>query len=532
MKMYNKLTKRMHFAQVSILFFGLILSGIAQVSAKEQIENQQKAYNVQLKKYNQAKNQLESIRSEIRASEAKIKNLETDKNNAAEALQDIQRIDRENPNLGLSKKVEEARDKNREAFSAYDKEVVHLKELQIKAIAADKQVKDEIITLNSIARNIKQAHDQIVADEVEKRISNFKKTTIVEGYAEVGCGEESPRKCQSRAKRAAERDASEKGSIVVVQAATSIENFQMTQDEVKTEVQAQLSNVEVLEKGWIGDTTYVYSIRASVTPIIGASLRQQVEESIAQELGINVPEELPYSNIGIESTMAASAAEQSFDEMDRDTSHTKTDIEREEEAQRKKFAEKKSKSKAKKSKRPPVVRPEGEIESWYTLWSFGFSSNSYYDDLDNALKDLEDAGADRSTIALDVFGFYWPVNQSTLAGFIISGTSDSLEGDNNSEVSISQSLWAFSSLNFLGKTIGNGFYVRGDVGLARYSAEVKGAGVTLAEESDSGLGLLGGIGYSLPVSSESRILFSLGLGVNFLDDETFTSARFNIGGLW
>ncbi|MDH3343158.1 MAG: hypothetical protein OEM07_05495, partial [Gammaproteobacteria bacterium] len=61
-----------------------------------------------------------------------------------------------------------------------------------------------------------------------------------------------------------------------------------------------------------------------------------------------------------------------------------------------------------------------EKEDWYTYWSFGFSSNSYSGGLDTLLDSLEaQPGVDRAEIAIDMLGFYWPIQDKTALGFVI-----------------------------------------------------------------------------------------------------------------
>ena len=384
MNIDNNLMRMLNPAKYVLGGLILLLTVFPAMADDGSLQEEQQAYNVQLKKYQQSENERESIVTDIKASEAKLKELKKEKNSSQTALEDIQRIDRQNPDLGLANNVHDARVRNQTAYKNYQAEKNRLQSLRLKKIQLDNDVQNNIISLNNIARSIKQKRDSIVNEEVDKRIAKFKKTTEVEGYSEVGCGDESTSKCQARAKKAAERDASEKGSVMLVNSVTNIKNFQLTQDQIKTEVQAQLSNEKVLDKGWVSDTTYKFHIRASVTPVISASLRNQIKDSITQELGIVVPEEVSFENgsliaanpsVTTSSSGAKSNAEKSFEEMDRETGHTKTDIEREEEAQRQRFA--KQPTEKTTTKTSEVVRPASETESWYTLWGLGGASNTY-----------------------------------------------------------------------------------------------------------------------------------------------------------
>lgn len=249
-------------------------------------------YEEQYSEYQESNTRLQSLIADIQSSETRLNALAKEKINASDTLENLQRIDRENPALGLSDKVKESRERNRKSHELFSNETDNLNELKSQQISFKNDVKGKIHLLNSIRGEIQQVQQNLVAAKAQSQIERFNKTTTVEGYAEVGCGDESPRQCQSRAKRNAERNATEKGSVVLVDAATNIVDFELAQDDIKTEVQAQLSNVEVLKRGWVGDTSYMFRIRADVTPIISNNMRHKIEVSIASSLDFDVPPKL------------------------------------------------------------------------------------------------------------------------------------------------------------------------------------------------------------------------------------------------
>lgn len=172
-------------------------------------------------------------------------------------------------------------------------------------------------------------------------------------------------------------------------------------------------------------------------------------------------------------------------------------------------------------------------EDWYTYWSFGFSNNSYPGGMDSFLSGLEaQPGVDRAEIAIDMLGFYWPIADKTTLGFVISGTADAFTtpiGD----FQINQYLYGASLMKFFGKETGDGFFLRGDLGFAKASISTDiGSGGIYTIESDTGMGLLFGVGYGIPVSEQSRILLSINVSNKDIDGENWSAVSFNIGGLW
>jgi hypothetical protein len=169
------------------------------------------------------------------------------------------------------------------------------------------------------------------------------------------------------------------------------------------------------------------------------------------------------------------------------------------------------------------------VEDWYAYWAIGGSSNHYPGSLDAALNTLESApGVNRSQLAFDMLGFYWPLNNKTTLGFVISGSADRLDDSFGDYLQINHYLYGASSMHFFGKTIGDGFYVRGDVGIAKLNLDSNFGNAT----SDNGSGFLLGVGYGWPISNESRILVGLSVSNYSVENENYSTTSLTVGGLW
>lgn len=168
-------------------------------------------------------------------------------------------------------------------------------------------------------------------------------------------------------------------------------------------------------------------------------------------------------------------------------------------------------------------------EDWYTYWSFGFADNQYPGDLDAVLDTLDSLpGVDRTQGAMDMFGFYWPLEKNLNVGFVVSGSWDLFQtpiGD----MQINQYLYAASAMKFFGKEIGDGFFLRGDFGFSKAVIDVNYYG---SATTDSGFGFLLGAGYGIPVSEDSRVLLSFNVSNKDIKGDNWSAVTFNIGGLW
>lgn len=171
-----------------------------------------------------------------------------------------------------------------------------------------------------------------------------------------------------------------------------------------------------------------------------------------------------------------------------------------------------------------------EVESWYTYWAIGMADHDYPGGLDAAMDAADSVpGIDRTELGYDMFGFYWPYQNNTLLGFVVSGSSDRLEDDYGDYIQINQYLYGLSAMHFFGKEIGDGFYVRGDAGMAKISLDSSFGGDV---SSDNGTGFLLGLGYAIPISGQSRILFGVNMSSYSVEGENSTTTTFTIGGLW
>ena len=171
-----------------------------------------------------------------------------------------------------------------------------------------------------------------------------------------------------------------------------------------------------------------------------------------------------------------------------------------------------------------------EVEEWYTYWAIGAAEPEYPGIIDTGMDTLETIpGVDRTKTGYDLFGFYWPHNSHTMMGFVISGSSDRIEDSFGNYIQVNQNLYGFSTMHFFGREIGDGFYVRGDIGLANASVDTNFLGTAT---SDTGTGFLLGMGYALPVSEQSRILFGFSLANKSIESENYSTTTFTIGGLW
>lgn len=171
-----------------------------------------------------------------------------------------------------------------------------------------------------------------------------------------------------------------------------------------------------------------------------------------------------------------------------------------------------------------------EVESWYTYWGIGSADHHYPGDLDSAFRQADAyPGVARTEMSLEMLGFYWPLeSEKMIVGFVISGSFDALD-DGYSSVQLDQYLYGLSAMRFAGNEPGKGFFVRADGGLARAALTSTYGGDLWSE---SGFGVLGGVGYGVAISEQTRILLSATYSNSRIDGATYSTLAFTVGGLW
>ena len=106
----------------------------------------------------------------------------------------------------------------------------------------------------------------------------------------------------------------------------------------------------------------------------------------------------------------------------------------------------------------PSTARDNDLESWYTYWGLGYTNNTYPEELQNDLDELNDlSGVDHIALSLDMFGFYWPRGDRTLVGGIVNGSADVYEATEDLvdvEIGIYNNLYALSAMHFLTHEIG------------------------------------------------------------------------------
>jgi len=230
---------------------------------------------------------LEDIQVDLDEVEFRVEQAARERDQVREQYEKLEALWRDNPTRELEDAVAAARErffkKNSEHQAALKERRrlrARLEEQQATLARTQSRLREKQSRLDTLKNAL---IDRIAT----QRLQSLQQSSQVEGYGEASCMRVTVSECQKAAKQAAERDAAERGSIVVVQSITQMENFQLTEDRVRSAVTGRLSNVQVLEEGWIGRSTYKYRIGATVTPVVSDAVIEQVRKAVAAGMGLD-----------------------------------------------------------------------------------------------------------------------------------------------------------------------------------------------------------------------------------------------------
>lgn len=250
-----------------------------------------------VKELDEVSKQIVVAQADKRAATSSIRRLESDSEQARNKLEKLQAFDRDNPGMISREQVVAAEDQNRQAFAALKaaKEKKSDAEARINLLSVDSSAKyAEFLRLQkSFERDV----DRVVDTQLQERLRVLQVKKEVTATERVACGDDSIPVCKERSKKAAELKASEMGSVVFVNSLTEVKNFKLSKEELRSEVQATLSNKVFSNQHMVGETEYETTVTANVEPVIGDTVRAQIAGGIRSQVYDMVGGRIDFSQV-------------------------------------------------------------------------------------------------------------------------------------------------------------------------------------------------------------------------------------------
>lgn len=301
----SSMFEKFHFApRHAVLALALLCGSTAQAAGfaidpivLSDLRDQRTLLSAKVKELDEVSKQIVVAKADRRAAIDSIGRLEADNNQTKAKLEKLQEFDRDNPGTISQEQLRSAEDQNRKAFGA-------LRDARDKKANAENRINSLNVEASSkyaeflrLQKSFERDVNRVVDAQLQERMQALQVKKEVTATERVSCGDDSIPVCKERSKKAAELKASEMGSVVFVNSLTEVKNFKLSKEELRSEVQATLSNKQFSNQHMVGETEYETTVTASVEPVIGDSLREQMADAIRAQVYDKVGGRIDFSSV-------------------------------------------------------------------------------------------------------------------------------------------------------------------------------------------------------------------------------------------
>ena len=255
-------------------------------------------------------------KADKRASESSIVRLKKEYDETKKQLEKMQDLDREFPGTVSPAKMKETEDSNREAFQKWSaaKDAKSEADVRVNQFSVESGV--IYAEFLRVRKSFEREVDRVVEGEVQVRMERLRTKKEVTVSARVSCGpDDTIAVCKERAKKAAELKAAEQGSTSFFNSITEVKNFSLSKEELRSEVQANLSNKEFKDAKFDGESSEV-TLTAQVEPVIGEKLIAQISDTVRFEVMDAVGGRIDFSKVQDPAHASSSEADSSEEEVE------------------------------------------------------------------------------------------------------------------------------------------------------------------------------------------------------------------------
>ncbi len=250
-----------------------------------------------VKELDEVSKQIVVSQADKRSATVSIRRLESDTEQAKTKLEKLQEFDRDNPGTISQEQLRAAEDQNRQAFRALKDAKDRKSGAETRINALNVEASTKYAEFLRLQKSFERDVDRVVDTQLQERLRVLQVKKEVSVTERVACGDDSIPVCKERSKKAAELKATEMGSVVFVNSLTEVRNFKLSKEEIRSEVQATLSNKVFSNQHMVGETEYETTITANVEPAIGDALREQMAGVIRSQVYDTVGGRIDFSQV-------------------------------------------------------------------------------------------------------------------------------------------------------------------------------------------------------------------------------------------
>ncbi|MDH5518774.1 MAG: hypothetical protein OEY36_13305 [Gammaproteobacteria bacterium] len=282
---------------VLILLISALLSSPLALAANNQdqlreLKEQLHQANADLRK---SKVRYETLEIERNASQSKLLTIKASVDEERKKLKDLRTAEEQFPNIDFTDQLNKQRGVWQKANRNYLTNSAFVKALDDKISDSRANYDINLRKQKSIQDSINDLSDRLAGSKLQDQLKNLRHSKRIEVSVRETCSLTVTKdKCRDQARVKAERNASEKGAVVVIESVTEVKNFNLSKDEVRSKVKARISDIRVIKDsydltadktGWVID----YAISALVTPSVTeemiADLKNQIIQNLDSDLG-------------------------------------------------------------------------------------------------------------------------------------------------------------------------------------------------------------------------------------------------------
>ena len=268
---------------LSLLSFGLL--SVACEAAEDltaietKLDQKEKAYQAQQTRLTAAQETLSRLEGEVRLAEAALASAKQHLDMAKQQLQQKFRIFFENTRVSFEPE-KQAYIAAKQAVQEGRQALTRQRQNAAQAATDTKTMKATLRSLAAERRTLRQSMAEARFEQLRRQVE---REQVVEAKGEFSCGQLSISDCKRQALLQAQRNAVERGSAVLVRSASEMKNFALTQDDLRTQVEAFVLRHKVIQEGFVGSSGYFYTIRATVKGKAAQGLRLQLLREYTDE---------------------------------------------------------------------------------------------------------------------------------------------------------------------------------------------------------------------------------------------------------
>lgn len=263
---------------------------LAEESLTMRLENHKQQYQQASDTANQARSTLDTSQIELRSAQSRLQTLKKERDTERAKLDELRNTEAK-MDVDLTDQINHQSEIASGVGKKYQSQLGQIKALEEKIQEKKTQYAVAVEQQKSLKSSINGIHEQMASAALQQRLQGINQPRSISVETRETCGADNitQRACRDQAKAKAERQAAEKGSVVMVESVTEIKNFNMTKDEIKSRLKVRLSNIQVTrddinltadKSGWVVD----YAITATVTPVVTDEMRNEMKAQIMAEI--------------------------------------------------------------------------------------------------------------------------------------------------------------------------------------------------------------------------------------------------------